>query len=176
MRPERASTKVRIVFDASAPYEGKSLNTGALPGPKLQSNVFDILVKFRKETVALVGDVSQMYHQLVLQEDRPLHRFLWRNLDPTKEPEFLRCYCPFCDQYTWQKHANYRKEEYPFAANAVENHCYMDDVMPSVEFIEVARETRRQLSKMGDKASFICKWVSNSTEVLEDVLAVVSQC
>ena len=74
------------------------------------------------------------------------------------------------------RHANYHKEEYPFAANAVENHCYMDDVMPSVEFIEVARETRRQLSKMGDKASFICKWVSNSTEVLEDVLAVVSQC
>ena len=86
--PERASTKVRIVFDGSAPYEGKSLNTEALPGPKLQSNVFDILVKFRKETVALAGDISQMYHQLVLrEEDRPLHRFLWRNLDPSKEPE-----------------------------------------------------------------------------------------
>jgi hypothetical protein len=61
VRPERASTKVRIVFDGSAPYEGKSLNTEALPGSKLQSNAFDILVKFRKETVALAGDISQMY-------------------------------------------------------------------------------------------------------------------
>ena len=85
VRPERVSTKVRIVFDGSAPYEGKSLNNETLPGPKLQSNVFDILVKFRKETAALAGDISQMYYQLVLrEEDRPLHRFLWRNLDPSK--------------------------------------------------------------------------------------------
>ena len=77
VRPERTSTKVRVVFDVSAPFEGKSLNTEALPGPKLQSNMFDILVKFRKGTVALAGDVSQMYHQLVLpEEDRSLHRFL----------------------------------------------------------------------------------------------------
>ena len=179
VRPERASTKVRIVFDGSAPYEGKSLNTEALPGPKLQSNVFDILVKFRKETVALAGDISQMYHQLVLrEEDRPLHRFLWRDLDLSKEPEvyeFLRfvfggCYCPFCAQYTWQKDAQNHKEEYPLAANAVEKHCYMDDVMPSVDSVETAKETRRQLSEMGDKAGFhVCKWVSNRKEVLEDI-------
>ena len=56
--------------------------------------MFSILVRFRKELVALVGDVSQMYHQLVLTlEDRLLHKFLWRNLDQSKEPEvyeFLR--------------------------------------------------------------------------------------
>ena len=85
VRPDKATTKVRIVFDGSAPFEGKSLNTEALTGPKLQSDVFDILVKFRKETVALVGDISQMYHQLVLcEEDRPLHRFLWRDMDPLR--------------------------------------------------------------------------------------------
>ena len=66
VRPGKATTKVRIVFDGSAPFEAKSLNTEALSGPKLQSDIFDILVKFRKELVALVGDISQMYHQLVL--------------------------------------------------------------------------------------------------------------
>ena len=35
VRPEKATTKVRIVFDGSAPFEGKSLNTEALTGPKL---------------------------------------------------------------------------------------------------------------------------------------------
>ena len=103
VRPEKSTSKVRIVFDGSAPFEGKSLNTEALTGPKLQSDVFDILVKFRKDPVALVGDISQMYHQLVLrEEDRPLHRFLWRDLDLRKEPEmyeFLRfvfggCFLP----------------------------------------------------------------------------------
>lgn len=101
----KATTKVRIVFDGSAPFEGKSLNSEALTAPKLQSDVFDILVKFRKETVALAGDISEMYHQLVLrEEDRPLHHFLWRDMDLRREPEvyeFLRfvfggCCCPFC--------------------------------------------------------------------------------
>ena len=36
VRPGRASTRVRIVFDGSAPYEGKNLNTEALPAPILQ--------------------------------------------------------------------------------------------------------------------------------------------
>ena len=88
VRPEKATSKVRIVFDGSAPFEGKSLNTEALTGPKLQSDIFDILVKFRKEWVALVGDISQMYHQLVLfPEDQPMHRFLWRNMQINKESE-----------------------------------------------------------------------------------------
>ena len=45
--------------------EGKSLNSEALAGPKLEADMFSILVRFRKELVARVGDVSQMYHQLV---------------------------------------------------------------------------------------------------------------
>ena len=44
VRPDRETTKVRIVFDASAKLNEKSLNTEALPGPKLQSSIFDILV------------------------------------------------------------------------------------------------------------------------------------
>ena len=182
VKPERSTTKVRVVFDGSATCEGKSLNTESLPGPKLQSNVFDILVGFRQELVVLVGDISQMYHQLMLlPEDRPLHRFLWRDLDQSKKPEvyeFLRfifggCYCPFCVQYAWQKHADTHKDEFPLAASAVRNHCYMDDLMPSLPTIEEAKQTRQQLSKLGDKAGFhIRKWLSNRVEVLEDVPAV----
>ena len=179
VRPDKATTKLRIVFDGPAPFEGKSLNTEALTGPKLQSDVLDILVKFRKETVALVGDISQMYHQLVLrEEDRSFHRFLWRDMDLRREPEvyeFIRfvfggCYCPFCAQFTWKKHAELHQEDYPLAADAVKNHCYMDDLMPSVDSVEKAIETRRQLTEMGDKAGFhVRKWVSNCPEVLEDV-------
>ena len=179
VRPDKETTKVRIVFDGSATCEGKSLNTEALTGPKLQSDITDILIKFRKEPVALAGDISQMYHQLVLRpEDRPLHRFLWRNLDSTKESEvyeFLRfifggCYCPFCAQYTWQQHAENHRDEYPLAAAAVRKNCYMDDLMPSVETISKARDMRQQLTDLGDKANFhVRKWISNRREVLEDI-------
>ena len=151
VKPDRATTKVRVVFDGSAAFEGNSLNNESLPGPKLQSNVFDILVGFRQELVVLIGDISQMYHQLLLlPEDRPLlHRFLWRDLDQSKEPEvyeFLRFifggqYCPFCAQYTWQTHADTHKCQFPLAAVAVEKHCYMDDLMPSLPTMEEAKET-----------------------------------
>ena len=43
VRPEKTTTKVRVVFYGSATCEGKSLNTESSPGPKWQSNVFDIL-------------------------------------------------------------------------------------------------------------------------------------
>lgn len=81
------------------------MNGTALPGPKLQADIFNISIKFRKEPGAIVGEVRQMYHQIaLLPEDRPLHRFLWRDLDTSNEPEvyeFLRyvfggCYGPFC--------------------------------------------------------------------------------
>ena len=105
VRTDRSTTKTRIVFDASAKLQGNSLNSEALPGPKLQADMLSILVRFRKELVALVGDVSQMYHQLALTlEDKPLDRFLWRTMDQSKKPEvyellryvFGGCYCPFC--------------------------------------------------------------------------------
>ena len=179
VRADRTTMKTRIVFDASPKFQGKSLNSEALLGPKLQADMFSILVRFRKELVALVGDISQMYHQLALTlKDRPLHRFLWRNMDQSKEPEvyqFLRyafggCYCPFCAQYVWQKHADDHRAEYPVAAEAVKNSCYMDDLMPSVETVETAKEMRQQLTNLGDKAGFhIRKWISQKPEVIMDI-------
>ena len=179
VRPDRATTKVRIVFDTSAKLNEKSLNTEALPGPKLQSNIFNIFVRFRKELEALVGDVSQMYHQLLLKpEDRPLHRFLWQNLEIHNRPqayEFSRfvfggCYCPFRAQFTWQTHTENNKTKYPLAAEAVQCNCYMDDLMPSLPNIEIAKETRRQLTELSAQAGFhIRKWMSNQAEVLKDI-------
>ena len=50
--------KRRIVFDASAKFQGMSLSSEPLPGPKLQADMLSILARFRKELVALVGGVS----------------------------------------------------------------------------------------------------------------------
>ena len=65
VRPEKATTKVRVVFDGSAQQDGKSLNSESLPGPKLQSDIVDVLIKFRNKPIALAGDVSQIYHQIL---------------------------------------------------------------------------------------------------------------
>jgi len=178
-RPDKTTTKTRIVFDASAEFNGTSLNKAALPGPKLQTDILDILIRFRKELIALVGDISQMYHQVImLPEDRPLHRFLWRDLNLHQEPEvyefsrliFGGCYGPFCAQYVWQRHAEVHRQQYPLASKAVKDNCYMDDVMCSAKSIEEAKEVRRQLTELSDKAGFhIRKWISQKPEVIEDI-------
>ena len=42
VRPDKETTKTRIVFDASAKYEGVSLNDVIYQGPKLQRDLFGV--------------------------------------------------------------------------------------------------------------------------------------
>ena len=102
-RPDKSTTKTRIVFDASARHEGVCLNDFIHKGPKLQRELFDVLLRFRRSRIAVVCDVAEMYLQIELRkEDRPFHRFLWRDMEnrPADEYEFNRLVfgvnsCPF---------------------------------------------------------------------------------
>ena len=81
--------KVRVVFDCSAKYHGKSLNDKLLQGPDLTNSLVGVLTRFRQDPVAFMSDVEAMFHQVrVNPEDRSALRFLWwpdGNLD--LEPE-----------------------------------------------------------------------------------------
>ena len=58
---DKTSTKVRIVFDCSAKMDGVSLNGVIYAGPKLQQELFDVLIRFRRNPIALACDVKEMY-------------------------------------------------------------------------------------------------------------------
>ena len=46
----------------------------------------------------------------------------------------------------------------------------MDDLMPSVKDVETAKNMRKELTTLGDKAGFhIRKWISSRPEVIEDI-------
>ena len=86
-RPDKKSTPLRIVFDPACQYQGISLNSFLHKGPCLIGNLLGVLLRFREEPVAFVGDISKMYLQIELpEEDTHVHRFLWRNLELTKKP------------------------------------------------------------------------------------------
>ena len=56
-------------------------------GPKLQGNLFNVLLPFQKHTVAFVCDIEEMYLQINLKEnDEQFHRFLWRT-DNIQQPD-----------------------------------------------------------------------------------------
>ena len=70
--------KVRIVFDAAAGHGGTPLNKNLLQGPDYTSSLAGVLLRFREDNVALVGDIESMFHQVkVCPEDQNSLRFLW---------------------------------------------------------------------------------------------------
>ena len=91
---DKATTKFKSVFDSAAKFKGHSLNDMMHAGPKLQNDLVGILICFRPESVALVGDICEMFLQLGLAEkDRPYHCILWCSFEtfrPVDVYEFLR--------------------------------------------------------------------------------------
>jgi ribonuclease HI len=179
LRPEKSTTKVRIVFDASAKYQNVSLNDAIHAGPKLQRELFDVLIRFRRNPVAIVCDITEMFLQIELApEDRPYHRFLWRSMDRDKPPdiyEFKRVVfgvsaSPFLAQLVTQEHAKEHQTDLPLAAETVLKSTYMDDSMDSVENESLGVELYQQLTQLWSGAGMHAKkWLSNSLKVLENI-------
>ena len=80
-KPDSTTTKLRVVFDASArTTSGHSSNDCLLVGPKLQADLFNVSICFRFFKVPIIADISKMYRQVELnRQERDIHRLLWRS-------------------------------------------------------------------------------------------------
>ncbi|PFX19092.1 hypothetical protein AWC38_SpisGene16530 [Stylophora pistillata] len=145
IRMDKATTKIRIVFDCSAKTDGVSLNDAICAGPKLQKDLFDVLIRFRRNPIALACDIKEMYLQVEIEErDRPYFRLLWRDLDSSRKPdvyEFSRVVfgknsAPMEPQFVAQENARRHQDEYPLAAETVLRSTYMVDSIDSVETVQ----------------------------------------
>ncbi|GFY07772.1 integrase catalytic domain-containing protein [Trichonephila clavipes] len=81
IKPSSLTTKLRVVFDASCKTtNGTSLNSLLGVGPKLQRDIFEILLNFRIPRIVFTADIEKMYCQiLVADEDQKYQQILWRN-------------------------------------------------------------------------------------------------
>ena len=67
--PEKKSTLIRIVFNSSANLKGHCLNPFYwMKGPDLLNSLFGVILRFRKNAVAISGDISKMYHRILIPE------------------------------------------------------------------------------------------------------------
>ena len=86
--PTKRTTKVRIVYDASAKGRkgDKSLNECLYKGPNLLSDFCGILFHFRTQPVAIFSDIEKAFLQGSIREtDRDVKRLLWfKNLSNLK--------------------------------------------------------------------------------------------
>ena len=90
-KEESLTTKLRIVFDASAKEKGSlSLNETLHSGPNLTQEILAVIMRFRTQPVALLADIEKSFPQMVVRERcRDAMRFLWR-LDGGEEPQVFR--------------------------------------------------------------------------------------
>lgn len=185
VKPSSFSTPLRVVFDASAKSSsGLSLNDVLYTGPKLQKDIFHILINFRLLEVAMIADVRQMYRQIDLcEEHHKYQKLLWRS----SEEEAVQIYelttvsfgissSPYLALRTVHQLASDECERFPQASEVVFRDIYMDDLISSVENDVLAEELHCQLSGLFKSGGFeLVKWATNSSEfsskIPEDIRA-----
>ena len=90
VREDKATSKVRIVYDASARSTGPSLNDCLHTGPNFGQHIFDILLRFRIHSVALAGDIEKAFLMINVDErDLDVLRFLWIRSNSVQPPEII---------------------------------------------------------------------------------------
>ena len=71
----RKPGKVRLVYDCAARCQGISLNDCIYQGPDLANKLIGVLLRFRQDRVAIMGDIEGMFNQVrVHREDRDVLR------------------------------------------------------------------------------------------------------
>ena len=70
--------KLRVVFDCSSVFQGKSLNGELLQGPDLTNQLVGVLTRFRQHDIATMGDIESMFYQVQIPESQRRYvQFLW---------------------------------------------------------------------------------------------------
>ena len=171
LRPEKKSTPVRIVFNSSASYQGHKLNDYWLKGPDLLNNLFGVVLRFRENEVAISGDISKMYHRVLIpKEDQDVHWFLWRSLETDREPDvYVKTVLTFGDkpapamaQIALRKTADEAAETHPEASKTLLENSYVDDICDSVSTVEKAQQLTTDIDEVLASGGFKVKgWISN---------------
>ena len=174
LRPESKSTPVRIVFNSSAVFKGHRLNDYWIKGPDLLNDLFGVVLRFRENDIAFIGDISKMYHRIRIPEaDQYVHRCLWRNMETDREPDvYVKTVFTFGDkpapamaQIALRKTADEAKDDFPEAAQVLKDNTYMDDICDSVRTEEEARELTKCIDNVLETGGFKVKgWLSNKAK------------
>ncbi|XP_055623147.1 uncharacterized protein LOC129766597 [Toxorhynchites rutilus septentrionalis] len=179
VKPDSTSTKLRVVFDASAKtLSGISLNDIQVVGPTIQRELFDLLIDFKTHDKVLMADIAKMYRQiLIAQPDTWLQCILWRK--HSNEP--LRAYRLLTVTYgeasssflacraLYEAAEDYRTINSKIT-EAIQQSFYVDNLMIGAASTEELIELKHGVEDALLRHCFpLRKWASNDTKVLEGI-------
>lgn len=179
LRPESTTTKLRVVFDASAKASsGLSLNEIMYTGPTVQGDLFGMLLRFRLPRFVFCTDIEKMYRQILVHPaDRNMQLIFWRK----NQNEPIQVYklntvtygtssAPYLATKCLQQLAERNMEKYPLGAPTLKNDFYVDDGMSGSDSLMTAIEMQRQLTQLLLEAGFrLRKWSANHSKLLQNI-------
>ncbi|XP_046564207.1 uncharacterized protein LOC124273037 [Haliotis rubra] len=173
--------KHRLVFNCSFEFESKNLNNHLLAGPTIGSSLLGVLLRFRQHAVAVTADIKAMFHQIrLLPPDRPLLRFLWRDMQCDRPPDvyewqvlpFGTTCSPCCASYALLKHAAENQTGNEEVFKSVSESFYVDNCLDSFENQTQAKQLVTKMRNVLTDGGFnIRQWASNVPEVVADLPA-----
>ena len=174
IRRDKTTTKLRIVYDASAKTIGPSLNDCLDPGPKFDQKILDILSRFRVHKIAVTADIEKAFLMIsVWPQDREFLRFLWVD-DPAQEDPKIVTYrfarvvfgvssSPFLLNATVRHHLERHSDTHGELVTKVLRSIYVDDVVTGSQSEEQAYELYTGAKNLLKTGAFnLRKFTSNS--------------
>ena len=183
VRESAETTKVRIVYDASAKAkkDDKSLNDCLHIGPSMTPLLYDVLLRMRAHPVILIADIEKLFLQIELDKgDRDYLRFLWFE-NPTaverevKEYRYARVIfgagpSPILLCGTLKHHLKKYQDTDPEFVERLEKSLYVDDAVIGCDSVEDAIQMFEKAQISFKEGGFtLRKWKSSNQEVREDI-------
>ena len=152
-----------------------SLNDGFHKGPDLLNSLVSCLLAWRRDRVAIVGDVKKMFNQIEFDEcDQIFHRFVWRfGIENSPPLAFQWLRLPFGDRpapdiatNSVRMLAEISRQSEPTGSKIIEEEMYMDDIGHSTATAEDAAKARDEVNAVLARGKFETKvWNSNHPTV-----------
>ncbi|XP_020909539.1 uncharacterized protein LOC110247453 [Exaiptasia diaphana] len=177
IREDSETTKMRIVYDASARpiANAPSLNECLDIGPPLQNQLWKVLVRGRFHAVAIAGDIKKAFLQVRIQaDDRDALRFHWIDVE---NPNKVRTYrftralfglgpSPFLLGGVIEQHLDSQHVVLFDTVNEIKRGLYVDDLILGGETVEEALQKKTSATDIFKDANFqLHKWHSNVKEL-----------
>ena len=149
----------------------------------MTNTLIGVLLRFREDRVAIMGDIEAMFHQVrVSPQHRNALRFLWWKDGNVKlEPDVYRMmvhlfggvWSPSCASFSLRRTAEDHRHDFdPETVRTVMENFYADDCLKAVATEDKAERLVQELCQLLSRGGFrLTKWISNSKRVLDSIPA-----
>ena len=183
IRHDKETTKIRIVYDGSAKStdDPLSLNDCLQTGPNLIPKLFDILLKFRWNPIAITADIEKAFLMISIHpSDRETIRFLWLDDPANLNSELIHFRftrlvfglrpSPAILGSVISHHLSKYRQQYPDVVGTIESSLYVDDLIAGAANVQDAYNLYVEAKSIMAEGNFnLRKWNSNSPLLVDQI-------